>query len=113
MVKYEYIAKRLRELRKERKLTPDALGSMVERSGKTIEAYETGTSQPNADMLIDLCKALKVDITEFVPREERFYYAIVDIDAGQERELLEAFRALDERGRADLVEIAKVLARRQ
>ena len=61
------MASRLRELRKERGLSPADLGAVVGRSGKTIEAYETGTSQPSSGMLIELCGALGVDVSEFAP----------------------------------------------
>ena len=104
MVKYETIAKRLRELRKERGLSTEALGAMVDRSGKTIEAYETGTSQPNGDMLVDLCIALDCRISDFFPKRvtrEEYQYALVSLDGLSDREqaLLDAFRRMDERDR--------------
>lgn len=115
MVKYETIAKRLRELRKERGMSTEELGRMVKRSGKTIEAYETGTSQPNGDMLIDLCLALGCSISDLFPRvvnESRYDYHAIDIDelVPRERDLIIAFRMLRESDKAALMTIARSLA---
>ena len=120
MVKYEYIATRLRELRKDRGMSTDELGAKVNRSGKTIEAYEACISQPNADMLIDLCSALDAHISDFFRNDSdpRFEYAVVNIDdvhdadvpSSDERELLKLYRKMDGRARRDLLRIARSLS---
>lgn len=61
----EYMGMRLKALRKARGLNADQLGSAVGKSGKTISAWEVGRGQPDADMLVLLCKVLGAHIADF------------------------------------------------
>lgn len=116
-IKYAHIAMKLREFRKEAGMTPEQLGAKVNRSGKTIEAYETGTSQPNGDMLIDLCKALGKPISAFFPPETRgVEYSYVNLggaDAETDHELSELvdiYGSITEEGRRQLMIFARGVA---
>ena len=112
MVKYETIAKRLRELRKERGLSTEELGALVDRSGKTIEAYETGTSQPNGDMLVDLCVALDCRISDFFPEHvtRGYEYAAARFDDSEVEELARIYGSMSDVGRRQLMIYARGLA---
>lgn len=46
MTQREYIADRLRELRNAHGMSVDEVGEAVDRSGKTVSAWEKGNGQP-------------------------------------------------------------------
>lgn len=106
MVSGNYISKKLRELRKERGLDVGAVGRGVDRSGKTISAWETGRNTPSAEMLIELCKFFDVDISYFYPSEVT--YASVALQTpDDESELMEIFRSLSPKGKEQLLVYAR------
>ena len=60
-----YIAKKLKELRKENNYTPEFVVTKLkdyglEISEKTLYGYENATRQPKADMFLGLCKIYNV-----------------------------------------------------
>lgn len=55
------IAATLKRLREESKLTADEVGARIGKSGKTVNAWENGRGQPDADILVELCKIYKVN----------------------------------------------------
>lgn len=57
----EYIASVLKRLRTESGLTADEVGTLVGKSGKTVNGWENGRSQPDAELLLQLCDIYKVD----------------------------------------------------
>lgn len=57
----EYIAKTLKRLRENTGLTSDDVGTLIGKSGKTVNAWENGRGQPDAEILIKLCSIYKVD----------------------------------------------------
>ena len=69
MVSENYIAEKLRELRKSKGLDVETVGAGVGRSGKTVSAWETGRNVPSAEMLITICMYFGVDIDYFYPPE--------------------------------------------
>lgn len=89
------IAKALKRLRRDAGMTIDDVGAAVGRTGKAVSAWETGRSQPSAEMLIDLCRLFGVDISYFYPSEVASYDAL----PADERELLELYRSMDAGGR--------------
>lgn len=60
-----YMASKLKEFRKARDLTVDEVGEAVGKSGKTVSAWEVGRGQPEADILVLLCKLYNVQIDDF------------------------------------------------
>lgn len=52
------LPQRLRQKRKQKKLTQQELANIVNTKKNTISNYETGYSTPSNDMLIDLARAL-------------------------------------------------------
>lgn len=106
MVSESYISKKLRELRKDRGLDVDTVGRSVNRSGKTISAWETGRNTPSAEMLIELCKFFDVDISYFYPSEVT-YASIALPQSDDESELIEIFHSLNQKGKEQLLVYAR------
>ena len=50
----DYIASTLKRLRETTGLTADQVGAMIGKSGKTVNAWENGRGQPDAEILIKL-----------------------------------------------------------
>jgi repressor LexA len=65
----DFIAERLKECRKSKGLSVDEVGEAIDRSGKTVSAWEVGRGQPDADMMIELCRLYGVSIASFYPTE--------------------------------------------
>ena len=103
MVEATYIAQRLRNARKSMGLDVDAVGKAVGRSGKTVSAWETGRNAPSADMLISLCSFFGVGIDYFYPPELSSTESLTP----REQDLLDTFRALDERGKITVEGVAR------
>lgn len=61
----EYMARKLKEARKNAGLSVDEVGEAIDKSPKTISAWEVGRGQPDADMLIKLCRLYRVKISDF------------------------------------------------
>lgn len=57
----ESIAKALKRLRENQGLTADQVGAMIGKSGKTVNAWENNRGQPDAEMLMQLCKIYNVE----------------------------------------------------
>ena len=60
-----YMAAKLKEFRKARGLSTEEVGEAVGKSGKTVSAWEVGRGQPEADMLVQLCKLYGAQIDDF------------------------------------------------
>lgn len=73
----DYMAVKLKEARKDAGLSVDEVGKEVDKSGKTVSAWEVGRGQPDADTLIKLCILYNVPISYFY--EPKYNYAVVDI----------------------------------
>lgn len=61
----QVMAHKLKELREAANLSPQEVAQKVGKSAKTIYAWESERGQPDADMLIKLCRLYNADITEF------------------------------------------------
>ena len=104
MVSNNYIADRLRELRKHAGLDVDTVGKGVGRSGKTISAWETGRNVPSADMLISICKFFGVDIDYFYPPEvTRNANGDFAPLSPEEQELVSLYRSSNAHGREQMM----------
>ena len=113
MVSENYIATRIKKLRKDAGLDVDAVGKGVGRSGKAVAAWETGRNVPSADMLISICKFFNVDIDYFYPPEVTSKIMIDDATLpDDERKLLSLYRRMSPEGKERLHEQALFLAGR-
>lgn len=57
----EYIASVLKRLRLQSGLTANEVGKLVGKSGKTVNGWENARSQPDAEILLQLCDIYNVD----------------------------------------------------
>jgi transcriptional regulator with XRE-family HTH domain len=105
MVNYVYLALRLKEARKRARLSAQEAGGIVERSDKTIYAWENGQAEPSAEQLVALCHAYGVDISYFYPPD----VASDDKLTVDERLIVEQYRNLGDDAKATLRGILDVL----
>lgn len=62
-----YFGTKLKNLRKEKRLTQKQLGEMIGVAHNTISSYESGTNEPEQDILFKLADVLQVSINDFFP----------------------------------------------
>ena len=95
----EYIAKKLKELRLRSGLTAEAVGELVGKSGKTVNAWENNRGQPDAECLMKLCdiynvKNILAEFKDSISKE--------NIDSSEitnsEFSLIQKYRRLDNDG---------------
>ncbi|SHJ86966.1 helix-turn-helix domain-containing protein [Hespellia stercorisuis] len=99
----EELAKRLKYYREKNGMTVYEVGEAVGKSGKTISAWEVGRGQPDADMLILLCKLYHVrSIADL-------YGESTPALTSDELSFLEIYRSLNSDGRSKLLERGKEL----
>ena len=89
-MKYE-IGKRIRKYREDRKLSQKDLPDMIGVSNSRISNWEKGINRPDADMLADLCRALKVSPSELLDVR-----LSTDELNDQERKVIQAYRTKTE-----------------
>lgn len=98
MSKYEIpkfdVAGTLKRLRAKSKMTANEVGALVGKSGKTVNAWEHGHGQPDADMLIKLSQIYHVEnmLEEFRAREPQIHADTFHLSE-HERSLIIAYRA--------------------
>lgn len=85
-------------------MSVEEFGEAVGKSGKTISAWEVGRGQPDADMLISLCRLFDVDISDFYGED-----GAVSLTS-DEKALLGYFQQLNISARATLLMVARSLA---
>ena len=96
----EFMARKLRELRNAKNLSAKEVGAAVDRSKKTVYAWESGRGQPDADTLIKLCDLFGVEISEFYddapqpfvsvqPSPSRMIPFVGRVAAGEAKEAIE------------------------
>lgn len=104
-----FLARKLRDARNKAGLSVDAVGKIVGRSGKSVSAWETGRSEPSADMMISLCELYETPISFFYPAPE-VGYSVVSMDDGADR-LSAIYHSLNEDAKASLLDIAEAFAK--
>ncbi len=94
----EYIARALKRLREATGLKADDVGNMIGKSGKTVNAWENGRGQPDAEMLIKLCGIYKVDnmLAEF---DETNSIGSNSVFSQKEVSIIKKYRTLDNYGK--------------
>ena len=61
----------LRELRKTKGFTQEQLAEHLNVSGRTVSRWETGTTMPDLDLLIELADLYDIDIRELIDGERK------------------------------------------
>lgn len=87
----ESIAKALKRLREQSGLTADQVGTMVGKSGKTVNAWENNRGQPDAEILMQLCDIYNVGdiLAEFRDENSEAPFALSE----NEKAVILAYRA--------------------
>lgn len=104
---------KLRELRKDKQITQQELAKKLNLSIQTISGYETGYAQPQIETLIAMADYFGVTTDELLGREN-FATGNVVITGTQlsedEKQLVDLYRVLTLRDKAELIGFAKGLA---
>lgn len=106
MTTREFMAAKLKEYRKAKGLTAIEVGKAIGRSDKTVSAWEVGRGQPDADMLVTLCKLYSVNISDFYQSDDDSAISL----SPDETHLVETYRLLDDSGRVAVMTLAEGLA---
>ena len=106
MIIRDILANNLKKYREEAGLTVYEVGEAVGKSGKTVSAWESGRGQPDADMLIVLCRLYKIKSISDLYGEEDEFVRSLSID---EKRLVSAYRKLNVEGKSRLNERAEEL----
>lgn len=85
-MKYE-IGNRIRKYREDRKLSQKQLAELIGVSNSRVSNWEQGINRPDADILAELCRALKVSPSELLD----VHLSDEEITE-QERKVLQAYR---------------------
>ena len=99
------LAENLKEYRQKAGLTIYEVGEKIGKSGKTVSAWETGRGQPDAEMIVKLYYLYGMSsISEF--------YGISDKGIPtDETELLNAYRKLNDAGKATVLTTTNALVK--
>ena len=96
MVKEEMRMKtNIRQIRKARGLTQKQLADMIDVSESIISQYENGRKSPSNETLLKLGEALDCSVSDILDDRKALNFALSTL----ERDLIQKYRALDERGR--------------
>jgi transcriptional regulator with XRE-family HTH domain len=66
----EHVAKKIKELRTNAKLTQDGLATKLKVATNTVSRWETGTYKPDLEDLEKLARYFKVSVLTFFPGED-------------------------------------------
>ncbi len=64
-----FVAKKIREYRKEAGLTQKELGDKIGVKHNTISSYESGTNEPEQNILFKIADALNISINDLFPKQ--------------------------------------------
>lgn len=102
MTAREYMAERLKLLRKRCGLSVGDVGVALGKSGKTISAWEVGRGQPDADTLVALCRLYNARIADFYIPEVSGNDSLDE----DESSLIELYRDANVQGKAAIIAVA-------
>ncbi len=85
-MKYE-IGSRIRKFREERGMSQKQLADMLNVSNSRVSNWEQGINRPDADILADMCRALKVSPSELLD-----VHLSEDDFTDHERKVIQAYR---------------------
>lgn len=92
----QYIAEVLKRLRLESGMTADEVGALIGKSGKTVNGWENGRSQPDAEILLKLCDIYNVQdiLSTFLEMKSEVKPLVVNdiVLTSHEHEVIIAYR---------------------
>lgn len=96
----EYISSVLKNLRTKSGLTAEEVGNLIGKSGKTVNGWENGRSQPDAELLLQLCDIYKVNniLDTFIENRQSIKPLVVKdtILTTHEKEVITSYRSKPE-----------------
>lgn len=85
----------IRQIRLARGMTQKQLAELVDVSESMISQYESGKKSPSNETLLKLGEALDCSVSDILDDRKAFDFALSTL----ERDLIQKYRAMDERGR--------------
>ena len=85
----------IKQIRKARGLTQAQLAKLIDVSESMVSQYESGKKSPSNETLLKLGEALDCSVSDILDDRKAFDFALSTL----ERDLIQKYRALDERGR--------------
>lgn len=108
------IAAALKRLREQSGMKADDVGALIGKSGKTVNAWENGRGQPDAEMLIKLSVLYKVEnlLAEFDESNELNQVAKPEqtILTTDEKQLLSLYNSMNDEGKEKALERLEEMA---
>ena len=107
------IGRRIKERRKELKLTQVQIKEICGISNGNLSDFENGNKTPSANALIALSKALHVSIDWILTGESHYEDITNEILSGYENDLLQLFRVLDPDDQEEIIELMELKIKRK
>ena len=108
------IAAALKRLREQSGMKADDVGALIGKSGKTVNAWENGRGQPDAEMLIKLSVLYKVEnlLAEFDESNKLNQVAKPEqtILTTDEKQLLSLYNSMNDEGKEKALERLEEMA---
>ena len=115
---------RIKQIRKEYKLTQAAFGERIGVKGNTITNYENGLRNPTDAVILSICREFNINEEWLrngiepmkMPRDGKLSSYMSEIVTGDDyfiRDLIEVYMELDSTSKDALKEIAKKMAEKQ
>lgn len=104
----EYMALQIKRLREARGVSAQDLADRLGNSVKTVHAWERGQGQPDADKLVQICRALDAEISDFYDPALVGSRASASTDP-RTSELAQLFNAMGPEQRDALMLVARAL----
>lgn len=104
---------RIKERRKELKLTQVQIKEICGISNGNLSDFENGNKTPSANALIALSKALHVSIDWILTGENHYEDITNEIFSSHENDLLQLFRCLDPDDQEEIIEMMELKIKRK
>lgn len=108
MTAREYMANQLKKLRKRSGMSVKEVGLALNKSDRTISAWEVGRGQPDADMLVELCRLYNARIADFFVPEVSGDDSLSDEEAA----IVETYRDANAQGKGAIIAVVNASKRR-
>ena len=108
MTDNEMIGARIRDLRKKRSITQQALGEMLNVKKSTVSDWEIGKRSFSMNLLKRIAAVLEVDVWEIIEINDIEFDGQTSELSREEQDLMATYRALDEPGRKVVRAVAEL-----
>ncbi len=108
MTDNEMIGARIRDLRKKKSITQQALGEMLNVKKSTVSDWEIGKRSFSMNLLKRIAAVLEVDVWEIIEINDIEFDGQTSELSREEQDLMATYRALDEPGRKVVRAVAEL-----